>query len=93
MGEKKFQNEALTPGMVIGLSNMLDEAWRSGRDEQNRESLKEIMAYILTGFGAGLRGEEVPLTSMIGMLYFWEETQRSKEPYIIVTLPIPGWGV
>ena len=36
IGEKKFQNEALTLGMVIGLSNMLDEAWRSSRIEKNR---------------------------------------------------------
>ena len=43
-GEKKFQNKALTPGMVIGLSNMLDEAWRSSEVEKNRESLEELMS-------------------------------------------------
>ena len=53
IGEKKFQNEALTPGMVIGigLSNMLDEAWRSSRIEKNKETLEELMCYVLTGHG------------------------------------------
>ena len=59
--------------MVIGLSDMFDETWRSSREEKNRKTLEELMAYILIGFGAGLRREEIPLTSTTGMLYFWEE--------------------
>ena len=86
MGEKKFQNKALTPEMVVGLSDMLDEAWRSSRSEKNKESLEELMCYVLIGYGASLRGEEVPLTSMKGMLFFWEETQASTEPYIMIPL-------
>ena len=71
MEEVRFQNEALTPGMVMSLSDMLDEAWISSRIEKNRESLEELMAYVLIGFGAGLREEDVPLTSMKGVTYFW----------------------
>ena len=44
------------------------------------------MTYVLDGFGAGLRGEEVPLISLAGMLHFWEETRREDDPYIMVTM-------
>ena len=44
------------------------------------------MSYIPIGFGAGLRGEEVPLILRVGMLPFWEKTQRGLDPYIMVTL-------
>ena len=72
--------------MVIGVSDMLYEAWRSSRDEKHKERLEELMTYILIGFGAGLRGEEVPLTSLTGIIHFWEEIQQSKNPYLLVTL-------
>ena len=44
------------------------------------------MCYVLIGYGASLRGEEVPLTSMKGMRFFWEETRTSAEPYIMIPL-------
>jgi hypothetical protein len=44
------------------------------------------LAYVLIGFGAGLRGEEVPLTSLKGLLSFWDETRADPDPYIMVTL-------
>ena len=42
---------------------------------------------MVIGFYRGLRGEEVLLTSMKGILNFWEETNMKKEKsYVIVTL-------
>ena len=42
----------------------------------------------MIGFGVGLRGEEVPLVSLEGMLYFWEETgaEAEAQPYTMITL-------
>ena len=70
MGEVKFQNEALTPDMVVELGMLLNEVWELSTDEKERESVEELMSYILIGFGVGLRGEEVPLASLKGMLSF-----------------------
>jgi hypothetical protein len=86
MGEVKFQNEALTPDMVVELGKLLNEVWELSTLEDERESVEELMSYILIGFGAGLRGEEVPLTSLKGMLSFWDETRADRDPYIMVTL-------
>ena len=48
------------------------------------------MAFVGIGFGAGLRGKEVTLTSLKGMIQFWEETMNDKDdPYVMVTLY--GW--
>ena len=86
MGEVRFQNEALTPAMVLGLGTLLDGIWETSDDEAVRESVEELMCYVLIGFGAGLRGEEVPLTALAGLLKFWDETRGDEVPYVMVTL-------
>ena len=86
MGECKFQNEALTSNQVVGLSNMLNISWKSSRNEKHKESLEELMSYVLIGFGAGLCGGEVPLVSLKGLSQFWDETKSDQDPHIMVTL-------
>ena len=54
--------------------------------EKNKETLEELMSYVLIAYGASLRGEEVPLTSMKGMIFFWEETRTNEDPYIVIPL-------
>ena len=45
------------------------------------------MAFVCIEFGPGLRGEDVTLTSLKGMLHFWEETMNDKDdPFIMVAL-------
>ena len=45
------------------------------------------MAFVCIGFGAGLRGKEVTLTSLKGMIQFWGETMNDKDyPYVVVNL-------
>ena len=44
------------------------------------------MCYILVGFGAGFRGEEIPLISLKGLLFFWDKTKSEVDPYIMITL-------
>ena len=78
MGEVRFQNEALTSDMVVGLSNMLNSAWKASEDELNKESLEELMAYILIGFGAGLRREGVPLVAMTELCHSGRITRGTR---------------
>ena len=86
MGQVLFQNEALTSPQVMGLSAMLDEAWAGSDNEDHKERLEELMTYVLLGFGAGLRGEEVPLMSLKGLCHFWDETRSQADPYLMATL-------
>ena len=43
---------------------------------------------MLIAFGAGLRGKEVPLVSLKGLLQFWQETREwpADERYMMMTL-------
>jgi hypothetical protein len=45
---------------------------------------------MLLGFGAGLRGEEVPLVSLEGLLTFWTETRDEEDRYMMITLKPEG---
>mmetsp|Transcript_35888 Transcript_35888/g.85574 ORF Transcript_35888/g.85574 Transcript_35888/m.85574 type:complete len:423 (+) Transcript_35888:1865-3133(+) len=86
MGQVRYQNEPLTSEMVLALDQLITAEWLRTTDERERERLEELMCYVLIGFGASLRGEEVPLVSLRGMLYFWKETARAGEPHIMITL-------
>ena len=41
---------------------------------------------MLLRFGSGLRGEEVPLVSLEGLLTFWKETREEEDKYMMITL-------
>eukprot|EP00956_Cyclotella_meneghiniana_P045397 scaffold366559_cov146-Cyclotella_meneghiniana.AAC.1 len=44
------------------------------------------MSYVLIEFCGCLRGEEVPLLSLKGVLEFWEESIKATDPFIMLTL-------
>ena len=67
MGEVKYQNEPLTGDMALALHVLIDKEWSLERDETKKERLESLMCYVLIGLGAGLRGEEVPLTACEGL--------------------------
>ena len=41
---------------------------------------------MLAAFGAGLRGEEVPLISLDGLLTFWDESRMDEDSHVMLTL-------
>jgi hypothetical protein len=50
--------------------------------------MEDAVCFMLIGFGAGLRGEEVPLVSLKGLLNFWMEMRMgtANERYMMVML-------
>jgi hypothetical protein len=44
--------------------------WHSATNEVIQEELENTVCFMLMSFGAGLRGEEVPLLAMEGLLTF-----------------------
>jgi hypothetical protein len=86
MGVVRVQNEALTSNQVLGLMELIYEEWTEAEEGPQREALEELGCFVLIGFGVGLRGEEVPLVSLEGLLYFWEETGADSQPYTMITL-------
>jgi hypothetical protein len=41
---------------------------------------------MLAAFGVGLRGEEVPLISMKGLLTFWDKSRMEEDSHVMLTL-------
>ena len=79
------QDYALTSESVAALLELLEREWeRSEGDEQAR--LEDLAVYVLCTFAAGLRGEEVPLMSLQGMLRFYAQGRRAKIPHVALAL-------
>jgi hypothetical protein len=52
-----------------------------------RKTVEDLMSFVLIEFCAGLRGKEVPLLSLEGMLKFWgATTDLIERPHVVLTL-------
>ena len=86
MGIVKVQNEPITSDIYHALDRIATEEWRSANGEDRRRELEDVMCFVTFGFCNGLRGEEVPLVSLKGLLHYWDETARSDTPFIMTTI-------
>jgi hypothetical protein len=87
MGQIRKQNEAFTPGIIRALDVISEEEWETSQHEEEKEEIETLMAMVILTFCAALRGEEVGLVSITGLLTFWEETTKAERlPHILVTL-------
>ena len=57
MGVIRFHNKALTSQMVLALDDILEGEWLRSTSSERRESIEELMSFILISFGTGLQGE------------------------------------
>ncbi len=72
MGMIRKQNEALTSPLAMAICRAAESRWsQSKTDASSKEDLEDAVCFMLLAFTAGLRGEEVPLLSMEGLLTFW----------------------
>jgi hypothetical protein len=74
MGMVHRQNEALTSKLALGVCAEAEKIWTQARTDHKRMEMEDAVCFMLLAFGAGLRGEEVPLVLLEGLLHFWEET-------------------
>jgi hypothetical protein len=87
MGQIRKQNEALTPDIIHALDHVAEEEWNLAEPESDQRMIEDLMSFVLIEFCAGLRGEEVPLISLEGMLRFWHTTTALRErPHVVLTL-------
>ena len=88
MGMVGRQNEALTSKMALGVCVEAERIWEMARSDTKRVEMEDAVCFMLIAFGAGLRGEEVPLVSLEGLLHFWTETRAgtAEERYMMMTL-------
>jgi hypothetical protein len=86
MGMVRRQNKALTSLLLLGVCAAGEEAWRQSSSEVECKMIEDTVCFMLIAFGAGLRGEEVPLVSLEGLLTFWMLTRAEPERYMMITL-------
>eukprot|EP00956_Cyclotella_meneghiniana_P019574 scaffold33694_cov98-Cyclotella_meneghiniana.AAC.1 len=86
MGQIRKQNEAFTPAIIHALDKVAQDVWDNSVDEDELKKVKELMAFVLMETCGCLRGEEVPLLSLQGLLTFWEESTSDETPFIMLTL-------
>ena len=87
MGMVRRQNEALTSMLALAVCHAAELIWvLPSTPEDTRTVLENTVGFMLVAMCGGLRGEEVPLLSLEGMLTFWEDTRREEDPYIMLTL-------
>ena len=88
MGMVRRQNEALTSKLALGVCAEAERIWETARSDTKRVEMEDAVCFMLIAFGAGLRGEEVPLVSLEGLLHFWTETRAgtAEERYMMMTL-------
>ncbi len=87
MGMVRKQNEALTSLVALAVCREAEHLWKSpSSTEATRTDLENTVGFMLIAMGGGLRGEEVPLLSLDGILTFWETTSQEPDPFIMMTL-------
>ena len=87
MGMVRRQNEALTSVLALAVCHEAELIWGlPSTPEDSRAVLENTVGFMLVAMCGGLRGEEVPLLSLEGMLTFWEDTSREDDPYLMLTL-------
>ena len=89
MGMVRQQNEALTSKFVLGVCTEAENIWTLAHLDAKRTEIEDAVCFMLIAFGTGLRGEEVPLVSLKGLLNFWMEMRRGNndERYMMISLP------
>jgi hypothetical protein len=85
MGMVRRQNEALTSDLVLvlGICQVAEGNWGPAVGTDRQVEIEDTVCFILLAFGAGLRGEEVPLVNLKGLLTFWMETCQVEDQHII----------
>jgi hypothetical protein len=70
MGMIRMQNEALTSKLALAVCKTTEFKWIETTEARAREELEDTVCFMLVAFTPGLRGEEVPLLSVQGLLTF-----------------------
>ena len=56
------------------------------RRRKRRKEIESVISFMIIGFCILLRGEEVPLIVIEGILAFWDETRARQIPHMIITI-------
>ena len=84
------QDEPLSMTLMLAILDLAEEDWKKSKTEKEKTLIKETMCFIILGFMLSLRGEEILLTDLQGLISYWsagsDATVPELEKYIMVTL-------
>ena len=86
MGVMRKQNETLTVEQLTAICELAEKDWQASKSESERKDIESVVAFVIIGFCISLRGEEVPLVALEGLLAFWKDTMEHSVPHIMITL-------
>ncbi|KAL7530332.1 hypothetical protein ACHAXR_005039, partial [Thalassiosira sp. AJA248-18] len=71
---------------MLAMLKLAEDDLDKARTEAERKMIEELCCFVIIGFCVSLRGEEVPLVSLEGLLKFWEETKNHRIPHVMIPL-------
>jgi hypothetical protein len=84
MGEIIRPDRALSSLVLLEILKLLESDW-SIHPEKHFQLASEGAFYVIA-FSCALRGEEVPLTDLCGILKNWDRSSTSDPPHITIAL-------
>ena len=64
--------------LMLAILKLAEEDWKRSKSAYEKKTIEEAMCFMIIGLMLSLRGEEVPLTSLTGMLEYWSEGFQSR---------------
>jgi len=88
VGIQRKQNEPLTMALMLAILKLAEEDWKRSKSAYEKKTIEEFVCFMIIGFMLSLRGEEVPLASLTGMLEYWSEgfNLGEHERHVMITL-------
>jgi hypothetical protein len=87
MGDVWIPDRAITMPELNGCLNVLEGDWtRESLSKQERLEVALSGVLLTTGFGAALRGEEIPQIEVGGIRKYWNEAVNHEVPHVPLTL-------
>ena len=86
MGVHRRQDEALTVDQLLAVTELAESDWQKSVSQEEKKEIESVMAFVVIGFCLSLRGEDVPLIVIEGLLKFWNETMAHDVPHMMIML-------
>ena len=60
----------MTVEQLLAVCKIAEDDWRKSKSEAEKKDIESVISFMIIGFCISLRGEEVPLIVIEGMLAF-----------------------
>ena len=83
MGEITRPDRAISLALMLELQRMLEQEWLN---QNNDRMIAMEASFYLVSFCCALRGEEVPLAHLHGVIKYWEAGETGEDKHMVVPL-------